>query len=457
MTGHHILVVDDEPDIRDMLKDILEEEKHEVSVAENAAMARQALQERRPDLILLDVWMPDVDGITLLGEWADEGKLPCPVIIMSGHGTIETAVEATRLGAYDFIEKPISLAKLLLTIEHALEADKLARENNGLRRHLPSLDEPIGRSAAMQELREQAKRLARHDTRVLITGESGVGKETFARFLHLNSARADGPFIEIGGASIATENSSVELFGSENEGRIHYGMFEQANAGTLFINEVADMDLQTQARLQSALESKRFMRVGGNTPVKVDVRVVAATHLDLAKAVKQGRFREDLYYNLNVVPLAIPPLREHSEDIPDLLQYYTDYCVAQDGLPYRHFSTAAQNRLRNYGWPGNIRELKNLVQRLLILGSGEVIEVGEVEQALGVQTTPNMIGGLSASVFEMPLREAREQFEKAYLEHQLRASGGSVSKLARLVGMERTNLYRKLRGLGIDPREYSDG
>lgn len=468
MTANHILVVDDEPDIRNTVKEVLEDEGYEVSLADSGESARQARRARRPDLILLDVWMPDVDGITLLKEWAEGGGLPCPVIVMSGHGTVETAVEATRLGAYDFIEKPLSLAKLLLTVERALEADKLYQENVGLRRQLQPVAEPVGKSDVMQRLREQAKRIAQHDTWVLITGEPGSGKETLARYLHSHSSRRDGPFVEVGVGSIARENSAVELFGSEEDGKIHYGRFEQANGGTLFLDEVGDMDRETQARLQSALESQSFLRVGGSEPVRVDVRIIAATHLDLAQLVREGKFREDLYYQLNVVPLAIPPLREHCEDVPELLNFYANLFVDQDGLPYRRFSMAAQNRLRNYPWPGNIRELKNLVQRLLILGAGEEIDLEEVEAGLGARRplvevpvpegagVPAAWSGLSPDVLELPLREAREQFERAYLEHQLQATGGNIAKLAKKVGLERTHLYRKLRALGINPKQGAD-
>ena len=454
MTAPYVLVVDDEPDIRTLVQEILTDEGYEVGVAEGGEAARNARRIRKPDLILLDIWMPDIDGISLLKEWSEGAGLPCPIIMMSGHGTVETAVEATRLGAYDFIEKPLSLAKLLLTIERALEADKLLKENVGLREQVHALVEPIGKSTVMQGLRDQAKRIASHDSWVLITGEPGSGKETFARYLHANSARNDGPFVEMGVASIARENSEVELFGSEEDGTVHYGRLEQANSGTLFLNEIADMDLETQSRLLGALETRSFLRVGGSQPVKVNVRIIASTHRDMETEVQEGRFREDLFYHLNVVPMHIPPLRDHREDIPELLSYYVDQFVAQDNLPYRRFAVAAQNRLRNYSWPGNIRELKNLVHRLLILGTDEEIDVHEVESGLSSQVQRAEVGsGISSAAFELPLREAREQFEREYLVHQLEACGGSVGKLSKKVGMERTNLYRKLRALGIDVKQ----
>ena len=453
MTAAHVLVVDDEPDIRNLVREILVDEGYDVQVAEDGESARKASRTRRPDLVLLDIWMPDVDGISLLKEWseADDG-LPWPVIMMSGHGTVETAVEATRLGAYDFIEKPLSLAKLLLTVERALEADKLRRENVGLRRQALPVIEPVGRSTMMQHLREQVKRIASHDTWVFMTGEAGAGKKTFARYLHSNSSRRDGPFVEMGVGSIARENSAVELFGSEEGEAVHYGRLEQANGGILLLDEVSDMDAETQARLLSALESQAFMRVGGSEAVRVDVRIIASSNKDMELEVREERFREDLYYRLNVVPLHVPPLRDHCEDVPELLSYYVSQYVDQDNLPYRRFTVAAQNRLRNYTWPGNIRELKNLVQRLLILGAGENIDVEEVDQALSSQSQ-KQAATMGTGLYDLPLREAREQFERDYLQHQLAVCDGSVGKLAKMVGMERTNLYRKLRSLGIDVKK----
>jgi len=453
MSATHILVVDDEPDIRETVQDILEDEGYTVANAENGESARHALRDRKPDLMLLDIWMPDLDGISLLKEWAEDDGLPCPVIMMSGHGNVETAVEATRLGAYDFLEKPLSMAKLLLTVERALEAEKLERENVGLRRRAPLVHEPAGRSAAMQRLREQVKRIAQHDTWVLITGEAGSGRETFARFLHSQSARKERPFIDLGVSGISRGNAARELFGSEEGGHVHYGSLEQAAGGTLLLDEVADMDLEAQGQLLGALDTGSFLRVGGSDPVAIDVRIIAATQRDLKEEVRCGGFREDLFYHLNVVPLNIPALREHAEDIPDLLSYYVDYFATHEKLPYRRFSVGAQNFLRNYSWPGNIRELKNLVQRVLILGAGDEITQTEVETALG-STPPVPTLPLEGMVsFDQPLRQARELFEKAYLEYQLDKHIGNVSKMAKEAGMERTHLYRKLRSLGIEIKE----
>lgn len=458
MSSGHILVVDDEPDIRNLVKEILEDEGFDVDVAENGEVARRARRMRRPDLILLDIWMDDVDGITLLREWAENGVQPCPVIVMSGHGTVETAVEATRLGAYDFIEKPISLAKLLLVVNRAMEADKLQKENIGLKRQAQPVNEPAGKSEIIQALREQAQRIAQHSTWVLISGEPGAGKEVVARYIHEHSALRDRPFVEVAVGSMSPDHSAAELFGSEEGERIVYGRLEQANGGTLLLSNISDMDMQTQSRLLSVFQTHSFLRIGGSEPVPVDLRVIATTSRDLDQEVQQGRFREDLYYHLNVVPLAVPALREHSEDVPDLLNYYVDRFVVQENLPYREFSIGAQNRLRNYSWPGNIRELKNLVQRLLILGSGSVIEAEEVEVAMQHTQDASLMDAAAASAMplNLPLREAREQFEKVYLEHQLDEVGGSVGKLAKRVGMERTHLYRKLRGLGINFKKGGD-
>jgi len=453
MSGSYILVVDDEPDIRQLVQEILEDEGYQVAVAEDGIAARQALRDRRPDLLLLDIWMPDLDGISLLKELAEGDGLPCPVVMMSGHGTVETAVEATRLGAYDFLEKPLSLAKLLLTTERALEVDKLQQENVGLRRQVQHTQEPVGKSPVMQRMREQVKRIAQHDTWVLITGEPGSGRETFARYLHSQSARSERPFVDLGVSSIAQGNEARELFGSEESGRIHYGSLEQARGGTLFLNEVGDMGLEAQSKLLGALETGSFLRVGGSDPVEIDVRIIAASQRNLEEEVRAGRFREDLFYHLNVVPLHIPPLREHREDVPELLNYYIDFYVAREKLPYRHFDMAAQNFLRNHIWHGNIRELKNLVQRLLILGTTGDIAVDEVESAMGVWEQTSGGGVVVPLSFDLPLREAREQFEKSYLEYQLEQHAGSVTKAAQAAGMERTHLYRKLRALGVEIKD----
>ena len=374
--------------------------------------------------------------------------------MMSGHGTVETAVEATRLGAYDFLEKPLSMAKLIVTVERALEAAKLRKENIGLKRRMESPVEPIGKSLVMEKLRDQVKRLAQHDTRVLLIGEPGSGKETLARYLHHSSARREAPFVDVGVGTIASSNSAVEFFGRVDGDQIQHGLLEQANGGTLFLDEVAHMEPETQVRLMSALESNSFSRIGGSELVHVDVRIIASTCRSLEDEVRSGRFRAELYYLLNVVSLKVPPLRDHSEDIPDLLNFYVEYFVSREKLPFRRFPVSVQNFLRNYPWYGNIRELKNLVQRILILGSGEDVELEEVKAAVGetvVETPQDQIQ--QPDFYNLPLKEAREHFEKAYLEYHLDKYAGSVARLSSAIGLERTHLYRKLNSLGIRFRE----
>jgi len=392
--------------------------------------------------------MPDIDGISLLKEWHESGLLiENPVIMISGHGTIETAVEATRLGAYDFIEKPVSLSKLLITINRALDMAALQRENYGLRKNIQFVNEPLGHSEVMRNLREQVKRINQHNTSVLISGESGTGRALLAHYIHQNSQKHTGPFVQVRVAGMSAENQALELFG--RQGSDILSRLEQANGGTLFIKDIADMDDAIQARLLNSLENQSFLHNGGAEPVPINVRIIAATAYDLNDAIKIGHLREDLYYYLNVVSLHIPPLREHCEDVPELLEFYLNLFINQENLSYCRFTVAAQNRLRNYSWPGNVRELKNLVQRLLILGNDDTIDVNEIESVL--KQHPAQTENLS--VYDLPLRQARERFEKDYLEHQLQEAGGNVSQAAARVGLERTHLYRKLRALDIDPKQ----
>ena len=455
--SHQLLVVDDEPDIRELLKEILEDEGYEVEVAHNAEAARSARRSRRPDLVLLDIWMPDTDGITLLKEWSESGNDDAPVIMMSGHGTVETAVEATRLGAYDFIEKPLSMAKLLLTVRNALTTAGLTRENVQLRQSDELSIDSLGRGSQISSLREQAERAAAHEAPVLICGEGGSGRAALAKFVHDHGARRDGPFTRVAVARLANDDGDAVLFGAEDDARVHYGALEEANGGTLFLDDIADLPPHLQTRLYGALESKTFTRVGGKEPVSLDARIIVATTQDLATAVNEGQFRNDLYYLIQVIPLMVPPLRQHLEDLPDLLESYVAQLTQRDALPYRKFSVASQNRLRNHTWPGNLRELRNLVQRLLILGDGTDISASEVEKALGVLPAEAQVPTASSldANYDMPLKEAREHFERAYFEHHLRESGGSVSKVAALCGLERTHLYRKLRTLGIDVKQVA--
>ena len=456
MTAPHVLVVDDEPDIRDLVREILEDEGFTVSVAANGEHAAKQRLETHPDAVLLDIWMPDIDGITLLKQWRQDNEDGPPVIMMSGHGTVETAVEATRLGAYDFLEKPLSLAKLLLTVRHALNDYGLRRENATLRRHARLLSEPVGKSELVVRLREQVVKVADSDAWVLLSGEPGVGKHLLARYIHQRSRRHQGPFVEVGVSSITPENASLELFGEENGEQVHFGRLEQANGGTLYLNEVADMDPETQTKLLGALQSRSFVRVGGTVPVKIDVRVISSASTCLIEDVRQGRFREQLYYQLNVVPIRLPALREHAEDIPELLAHYVDYFVEHDALPYRSFTVAAQNRLRHYDWPGNIRELRNVVQRLLILGAGQEIELSEVNTQLSAGLETGEDGAVPGYLdFQLPLRQARERFEKAYLEHHLREADGNITQVSKASGIERTHLYRKMKALGVNPKDES--
>jgi len=447
MIGSNILVVDDEPDICNIVKEILEDEGSKVCVAENGETARILKETVKPDLILLDIWMPDIDGISLLKEWNESGSIETPIIMMSGHGTVETAVEATRLGAYDFLEKPLSLAKLLLTVRNALETSRLQRENLKLKQYSQHTTEIIGKSEKIKNLSKQLNRIANHDTPVLIIGESGTDKEAIARYLHSRSSRSEGPFIAVGVSALSSDGPAIELFGTELNG-VQPGYLEKATGGTLFLKDIADMSLASQAKLQNALERQSFSRINGIEAVNLDVRIVAASHAPLDERIQQGLFRDDLYFQLSVVPVKVPAIREHFEDIPELLEFYVNYFVEQESLPYKHFTTAAQNRLRRYSWPGNIRELKNLVQRLLILGNTDSIDLEEVETALGEQPSSKHPDDLYN--FDLPLREAREKFERAYLEYQLKQFNGSVSKIAKNVGMERTHLYRKLKSLNIN-------
>ena len=452
MRNPHVLVVDDEADIRALIKDILSDENYGVAVAANAAEARAAREKQKFDLILLDIWMPDTDGITLLREWSDSGDMTCPVVIMSGHGTVDTAVEATRLGAFDFVEKPLSLAKLLRTVEAALEsAGKQAKTARSL---LPSLLAPAGRSALMQGLRERVQQYARHDGTVLMSGEPGTGRGAFARYMHALSRRADEPLTTLTAASVTDANCEEQLLGSEHGGEVVAGAFERASGGTLVIDELADLSEKAQRVLFGVLEDGRFTRVGGSKPIGVDARVVATVGADYESKVESGELRRDLVAHLSELSIRVPPLREYAEDVPELLTYYVDKLVDSEGLTFRRFSVAAQNRLRNYPWPDNVRELKNLVRRLLLSGRGEDIGLREVEAEISA-SAPVDEPLVKQDLLALPLREAREQFERAYLQQQLVLCDGKVGQLAKRVGMERTHLYRKLRALGVDFKSVS--
>jgi two-component system, NtrC family, nitrogen regulation response regulator NtrX len=449
MTAPHILVVDDEPDIRVLIREILEDENYRVTVAENGTAARQAWLADPPDLLLLDIWMPDIDGISLLREWTQSNPHSAPVIMVSGHGTVETAVQATRLGAFDYIEKPLSTAKLLLTVEKALASPQV-NASTGAGEFAAARSEPIGKSPLIANLREQASRLAVSTTPILLIGELGCGKSLFARYIHAHSLRREAPFLKVNIAALAPDSQEAALFGKEIVHDPQLGALRQARGGTVFLDRIEALTPNTQHRLYRYLEIERAKSAGEPNPTSP--RLLTATSVDLAALVQTGRFREDLYYWLSTLSLSIPPLRDRCEDIPELLNYFVDLLVEQEGLPYRHFSVAAQNRLRNYAWPGNVHELRNLVRRLLIVGESTEIDLAEAEASLepiAVAKTPLPID------LGLPLREAREQFERLYLEHKLRETGGNVGKAAKLVEMERTHLYRKLRALGIDTKQLS--
>jgi two-component system nitrogen regulation response regulator NtrX len=453
MSTAHILVVDDEADIRTLLKEILSEEGYEVDVAANAAQARASRAKQTPDLVLLDIWMPDVDGITLLREWSATATNGCPVVMMSGHGTVETAVEATRLGAFDFVEKPLSLAKLLRTVERALDAGKRKRQSGKLM--VPPLMVPAGKSKLMQQLRAELQQIASNLSPVLLIGEPGTGREAFARFLHEQSPRSAQPFVPVVASGLRDADAEAQLFGTDANGTSRPGLLEQAAGGTLFINQIDDLPPAVQRALAGVLESGRFTRIGGSQPLEFTARVVSSTQPGIDNRVGPEGFRRDLLAHLNTLIVRVPPLREYAEDVPELLRHYVDRAVDTEGLPFRRFSVAAQNRLRNYPWPDNVRELKTLVHRLLIQGGQEEIRLEEIERELAVQA-PQGEPLVKQDLLALPLREAREQFERAYLQQQLLLCNGKVGQLAKRVGMERTHLYRKLRSLGVDFRNVSE-
>ncbi|TLY61824.1 MAG: sigma-54-dependent Fis family transcriptional regulator [Gammaproteobacteria bacterium] len=454
MSGPHILVVDDEADIRGLLKEILSEEGYEVDVAANAAQARASRARQTPDLVLLDIWMPDIDGISLLREWSSSATDGCPVVMMSGHGTVETAVEATRLGAFDFVEKPLSLAKLLRTVERALDAGKRRRQSGRLL--VPPLMVPVGKSKVMQQLRAELQQIAANQSSVLLVGEPGSGREAFARYLHERGPRAGAAFLTLIASSLREADAEERLFGREEPGGAkRTGILEEAGEGTLFIHEVEDLPASVQRLLVGVLESGRFTRLGGVEPVGLRSRVLSAAQPGIENRAGTESFRRDLLAHLNMLIVRVPPLRDYAEDVPELLRHYVDRLVDTEGLPFRRFSVAAQNRLRNYPWPDNVRELKNLVHRLLIQGGPEEIRLEEIERELAVQAPPGE-PLVKQDLLALPLREAREQFERAYLQQQLLLCNGKVGQLAKRVGMERTHLYRKLRSLGVDFRNISE-
>jgi len=449
MSTSHVLVVDDEADIRALIDEILSDEGYDVTVAGDASEARAARGDGQFDLVLLDIWMPGTDGISLLREWTGPGDLECPVVMMSGHGTVDTAVEATRLGAFDFVEKPLSLAKLLHTVERAIDATKKPAVPS--RSVLPSLLAPVGRSPLIKALREKVQQFARSDSPVLFSGEPGSGRSAFARYIHSMSSRADAPLVTLLCASLTDSNAEEQLLGSEAGGDVHSGYFERAKTGTLIIDELTNLCDQAQKLMMSVLQQGEFVRSGGHEPIKLRARVIATVTADYDKYTQDGRLRGELVTCLNGLAVRVAPLRDYAEDVPELLRYYVDKLVDSENLVFRRFSVAAQNRLRNYPWPGNVTELKHLVHRLLMSGSDEEISLDEVEAEISVAVVTDE-PLVKQDLLSLPLREAREQFERAYLLQQLALCDGKVGKLAQRVGMERTHLYRKLRSLGVDYR-----
>ncbi len=455
-----ILIVDDEAAIRETVADILEDEGFRPRSAKDSTEALRELDATPPALVLLDVWLEgsELDGIELLDEMRRR-EPELPVLVISGHGTIETAVAAIRKGAYDFLEKPFKADRLLIAVARALEAAKLRREVAELRLKSRADDVLIGRSPAMSQIRQAIERVAPTNSRLLITGPAGVGKEIVARGLHARSRRSEGPFLVINAATLAPERVALELFGSEERRPagdiVRAGMLERAHGGTLLIDEVADMPLETQGKLLRVLQEQRFLRVGGTQEIGVDVRILAATHARLEDEIQAGRFREDLYYRLNVVPLHVPPLSQRREDIPLFVEHFVELLTRAAGLPRRAFSDEALAILQAAEWPGNVRELKNAIERIIIMAPGDPRSDIDVDAL-----PPEIVQGANAALdihaadyVTLPLRDARERFERAYLKAQLERFGGNVSRTALFVGMERSALHRKLRSLDLQSSE----
>jgi two-component system nitrogen regulation response regulator NtrX len=451
MAGEHILVVDDERAIQSTLRAVLEDEGYRVTTVGSGAEALSRVTEELPDLIFLDIWMPGVDGLDTLAE-LKRLRPEATVVVISGHGTIETAVKATRLGAWDFIEKPLSLEKTLLTVSRGLEHARLARENAALRERLAERETIIGESAVMASLREQITMAAPTTGRVLIQGENGSGKELVARAIHEGSARRDHPFVQVNCAAIPEELIESELFGHEKgafTGALarRHGRFELADGGTLFLDEIGDMSLKTQAKVLRALEEQAFERVGGTDTVKVDVRVIAASNRDLAALIRDNRFRDDLFYRLNVIPIEVPPLRTRKEDIPLLVDHFIAVFCAENGKRLKTLSGDALAYFLAYDWPGNVRELRNMVERLVIMAPRDTIAGEDVPPPL----RPKNGAAESPVDRARTLKEAREGFERAYILAELRGHDWNMTRTAERLGIERSHLYRKIKSYGITP------
>jgi two-component system nitrogen regulation response regulator NtrX len=450
-----ILVVDDEADIRDLIAGILEDEGHYVRPARDSDEALEAVRQRSPNLVILDIWLQGsrVDGLDLLALFKETDP-DMPVIVISGHGTIETAVSAIRLGAYDFVEKPFTADRLLVVLQRALETARLRRENAALRARSAASGELIGSSAVMAQLRAAIERIAQTNSRVLISGAAGSGKELVARLIHDRSGRSGASFIAINAASIAPERMESELFGEEGpDGRPRkIGVFEQAHAGTLLLDEIGDMPLETQSKILRVLIDQRFQRLGGSVDVQVNVRVISSTSRDLREDISRGRFREDLFHRLNVVPLRVPALAERREDIPELAAYFVRRLAETSGLTIREIASDAMAALQAADWPGNVRQLRNIIERILILAAGDPslpVTIDSLPQEAWPSAGFSQRDGMQ-SVIAMPLRDAREKFEREYLALQITRFGGNISRTAAFIGMERSALHRKLKSLGVD-------
>ena len=450
-----VLIVEDEDDIRAMISGILEDEGYQVREAATSQDAVEAVKKRKPNLVVLDVWLKgsEMDGIELLAELKTRYK-NLPVIVISGHGTVETAVSAIRKGAFDYIVKPFKAEKLLVTATRALENARLRQENEELKGKTVNVDTLVGTSASIAQLRQKIGRIAVTNSRVLITGASGTGKELLARLLHSQSNRSKGPFKAVNAASMVPERVEEELFGVEAIGPDSpqkTGLLERAHNGTLYLDEVADMPLETQGKLLRLLVEQRFNRVGGQDDVQVDVRVITSSSRDLTNEVTIGKFREDLYHRLNVMPLHAPKLSERREDIPALVEHFIEQLAASTGLPARKIGDDAMAALQAHDWPGNVRQLRNNVERLLILATGEPT------QPITLATLPKEVSVVKSGnntkdndrIIAMPLRDAREHFEREYLQAQIDRFGGNISRTANFVGMERSALHRKLKSLGL--------